>query len=65
VFAFDVDVRVVLRRGHVDALEVSHADADFRDDAIVPELRIPLPDIDQSPCDWLGVAQTLFSHDAC
>ena len=36
----DVDVRVVLRRGHADALEFPHPDADFRDAAVVPELRI-------------------------
>ena len=36
----DVDVRVVLRWGHADALELRHPDADFRDTAVVPELRI-------------------------
>jgi len=36
----DVDVRVVLWRGHADALEFPHPDADFRDAAVVPELRI-------------------------
>src|SRR5579859_2646272 len=36
----DVDVRVVLRRGHADALEFPHPDADFRDATVVPELRI-------------------------
>src|SRR5258708_19538870 len=36
----DVDVRVVRRRGHADALEFPHPDADFRDAAVVPELQI-------------------------
>ena len=36
----DVDVRVVLRWGHADALEFPHPDADFRDAAVVPELRM-------------------------
>jgi hypothetical protein len=36
----DVDVRVVLRWGHADALEFPHPDADFGDAAIVPELQI-------------------------
>ena len=36
----DVDVRVVVRWGHADALELLHPDADFRDAAVVPELRI-------------------------
>src|SRR5258708_5232955 len=36
----DVGVRVVLRRGHADALEFPHPDADFRDAAVVPELQI-------------------------
>jgi len=36
----DVDVRVVVRRGHADALELLHPDADFWDAAVVPELRI-------------------------
>ncbi len=36
----DVDVRVVLRWGHADALEFPHPDADFGDAAVVPELRI-------------------------
>ena len=36
----DVDVRVVLRWGHADALELLHPDADFRDTAVVPELGI-------------------------
>ena len=36
----DVDVRVVLRRGPADALEFPHPDKNFRDAAIVPELRI-------------------------
>src|SRR5215475_11279253 len=36
----DVDVRVVVRWGHADALELLHPDADFRDTAVVPELRI-------------------------
>src|SRR5271163_1873416 len=36
----DVDVRVVLRWGHADALEFSHPDADLRDAAVVPELRM-------------------------
>jgi hypothetical protein len=35
----DVDVRVVLRWGHADALEFPDPDADFRDAAVVPELR--------------------------
>ena len=30
----DVDVRVVLRRGHADALEFPHPDADFQDAAV-------------------------------
>jgi hypothetical protein len=37
----DVDVRVILWRGHADALEFPHPDADFRDAAVVPELWIP------------------------
>ena len=36
----NVDVRMVLRRGRADALEFPHPDADFRDAAVVPELRI-------------------------
>ena len=36
----NVDVRVVLRRGHTDALEFLYPNADFRDAAVVPELRI-------------------------
>jgi hypothetical protein len=36
----DVDVRVVLRRGHANAVEFPHPDPDFRDPAVVPELRI-------------------------
>ena len=36
----DVDVRVVVRWGHADALEFPHADTDFRDAAVVPELRM-------------------------
>ena len=36
----DVDVRVVLRWGHADALEFPHPDADFGDVAVVPELQI-------------------------
>src|SRR5216683_7405951 len=36
----DVDVRVVLRWGHADALEFLHPDADFGDAAVVPELQI-------------------------
>ena len=36
----DVDVRVVLRRRHADALELPHPDADFGDAAVVPEIRI-------------------------
>ena len=36
----DVDVRVVMRRGHADAVELLHPDADFRDAAVVPELLI-------------------------
>ena len=36
----DVDVRMVLRRRYADALEFPHPDADFRDAAVVPELRI-------------------------
>jgi hypothetical protein len=43
----DVDVRVVLRWGHADALEFPHPDADFGDAAVVSELRIAAaPDID-------------------
>jgi hypothetical protein len=36
----DVDVRVVLRWGHADALEFPYPDADFGDAAVVPELQI-------------------------
>ena len=36
----DVDVRVVLRWGHADALEFPDPDADFGDAAVVPELRM-------------------------
>ena len=36
----DVDVRVVVRWGHADALELLHPDADFRDAAVIPELWI-------------------------
>jgi hypothetical protein len=36
----DVDVRVVLRWGHADALEFPDPDADFRNAAVVPELRM-------------------------
>jgi hypothetical protein len=36
----EVDVRVVLRWGHADALEFPHPDADFGDAAVVPELQI-------------------------
>ena len=43
----DVDVRVVLRWGHADALEFPHPDADFGDAAVVSELRIAAaPDLD-------------------
>jgi hypothetical protein len=35
-----LDVRVVVRWGHADALELLHPNADFRDAAVVPELRI-------------------------
>ena len=40
LFHIDVDVRVVLRWGHADALELLHPDADFGDAAVVPELRM-------------------------
>src|SRR5271156_5833545 len=36
----DVDLRLVLLCGHADALEFSHPDADLRDAAVVPELRM-------------------------
>jgi len=36
----DVDARVVLRWGHADAPEFPYPDADFRDAAVVPELRM-------------------------
>src|SRR5215472_13862709 len=36
----DVDVRVVLRWGHADAPEFPDPDPNFRDAAVVPELRI-------------------------
>lgn len=36
----DVDMWVVVRWGHADALELLHPDADFRDAAVVPENRI-------------------------
>src|SRR5882762_7084894 len=36
----DVNVRVVLRWGHADALEFPHPDADFGDAVVVPELQI-------------------------
>jgi hypothetical protein len=36
----DIDMRVVLRRGHPDALEFPHPDPDFGDAAVVPEFRI-------------------------
>src|ERR1700730_2240960 len=36
----DVDVRVVLRWGHANALEFPHSDADFGDAVVVSELRI-------------------------
>ena len=36
----DIDMWVVPRWGHADALEFPHPDADFRDAAIVPELWI-------------------------
>src|SRR5215472_1828197 len=36
----DVDVRVVLRRGHAEAPEFPDPDPNFRDAAVVPELRI-------------------------
>ena len=36
----DVDMRVVLRWGHANALEFPHPDADFGDAAVVSELRI-------------------------
>src|SRR5262249_34039952 len=36
----DVDMRMVVRWGHADALELLHPDADFRDAAVVPEHRI-------------------------
>src|SRR6202035_2829720 len=39
----DVDVRVVLRWGLADTREFLYADADFRDAAIVLELRIAAP----------------------
>src|SRR3984893_17696210 len=34
-----LDVRMVLRRGHADALEFPHPDADFGNAAVVPELQ--------------------------
>ena len=36
----DVDVRVVVRWGNADAVELLHPNADFRNAAVVPELRI-------------------------
>src|SRR5277367_40904 len=36
----DVNVRVVLRRGRPDAFEFSHANVDFRDAVVAPELQI-------------------------
>jgi hypothetical protein len=36
----DVDVWVVVRWGLADTHEFLHSDADFRDAAVVPELRI-------------------------
>ena len=36
----DVDMRVVLRWGHANALEFPHPDGDFGDAAVVSELRI-------------------------
>src|SRR5271155_1791908 len=36
----DVNVWVVLRRGRPDAFEFSHANVDFRDAVVVPELQI-------------------------
>ena len=36
----DVNMRVVLGWGHADALEFPHPDADLRDAAVVPELRM-------------------------
>jgi hypothetical protein len=36
----DVDMRVVPRWGHANALEFPHPDADFGDAAVVSELRI-------------------------
>src|SRR6267143_1545876 len=36
----DVDVRVVLRWGHADALEFPYPDANFGDAAVVSELRM-------------------------
>src|ERR1700730_13194923 len=37
----DVDVWVVLRWGHADALEFPHPDADFGDATVIPELHRP------------------------
>jgi len=36
----DVEVRVVLRRGCADALELPHPDPDFRNATVVPEHQI-------------------------
>ena len=35
----DIDVRMVLRMRYADAPEFPHPDADFRDAAVIPELR--------------------------
>ena len=45
----DVDVRVVLWWGHADALEFPHPDADFKNAAVVPELRMAAPGHRLSP----------------
>ena len=47
----DVDVRVVLWWGHADALEFPHPDADFRDAAVVSELRMAAVGHDSARCD--------------
>ena len=51
----DVDVRMVLRWGHADALEFPDPDADFGDAAVVPELQIAAAGHRFRTLYWRGV----------
>ena len=50
----DVNVRVVVRRRHADALEFPDPDTDFRDAVVVPELRAAAAGHRLRPLRWVG-----------